>query len=66
MGHNRVAVKDGNHWTIKDLSTGATVGYIYDEKVVSVIPTGDGFFGTDAKGVGYQYDDRGVFIRNIY
>lgn len=63
--HNRVAIKDGNFYHIRDLGTGMTVGYIH-ENLVSLVPTATGFFGTDANGVGYVFDSTGCFIRNEF
>lgn len=63
--HNRVAIKEGNCYHIRDLDTGMTVGYI-TEDLVSLVPTATGFFGTDKNGVGYVFDDTGCLIRNEY
>ena len=63
--HNRIAIKEGNCYHIRDLETGQTVGYI-NEKLVSLVPTANGFFGTDEQGVGYVYDDTGCLIRREF
>lgn len=64
--HNCVAIKESNGYHIRDLDTGCTIGYITIENLVSLVPTNDGFFGTDDKGVGYVFSKDGCLIRNEY